>query len=232
MSDLFPNEEYGQMLLERIEMLNDELRRMKEFIIDASNGYDFESTWDVDVYQEETHERKESYHRLETSMNHLLKLAYSTANRSHNEWRKTAMRSIEAIQYNAITPKGKPSPSLISYLDENLDRAYAKAIKSYDSATKIYPDLIPNRDNIPDKCPWSVEDFFDVYPELVHELILKLPEPKHFDVHMQLYPTICVYLKGTELSSKIIERTCDQCNHHDECYEAYKKLKKGDAENE
>jgi hypothetical protein len=99
-------------------------------------------------------QRRELENRLGVLLGHLLKWHFQPEARSKS-WRATIREQRRKIQQQI-----KDNPSLKSYLDEAIHRAYADGLDLVDRETPLDPEQLPAL------CPFSEYDIFDAAIDL------------------------------------------------------------------
>jgi hypothetical protein len=167
-----------RLLLDRVERVTEELRRVKNAIIAVSEGRTFTEAFDEELYLEAADIRNKTIRYLSRMIEHLLKLAYSDSNiiyeENKNGWIKTVnkhqIRAQDELNWGMISNKGD-----INYVSNRIQEAYEGGIYFYKLAIKKkgYEDLIKGLDLIPDECPWTLEELME---DNINELFDKLPD--------------------------------------------------------
>lgn len=165
------NQEFKEAL-NRLDMLTDEINRIKRAIVAASNGVPFNEAFNKEVFLEDRQFEKSCRSYLATMMEHLLKLKYCTNNRNHNKWIGTIKRCRRDTM-NEVGWKSKKNKdtNLCKFIINNLQDSYETAIEYYQDDAEEYEDLRPGLRLISGECPWTFEELMD---ETIEYLLNKL----------------------------------------------------------
>lgn len=171
------NNELFNEALERIELLNDELNKVKRALIAASEGKPFNEAFNDEVFLEDSSPRREASSKLSRMIQHLFKAKYSTIDRLKDDWKD---ESDEIYRSAVIDITGWYSDkdinnTVINHLRNTLQSIYNTGIKMYNNSAKKYPDLIPGQKMIPKECPWTLDELME---DLIDDLLDKLPDKK------------------------------------------------------
>lgn len=199
-------------LLHRLDELQDQINRIKSYLIDNTNIPD-DDFWSDEIYTETARDKKSLKACLSRIFEHLLKLKYCTNNRNYESWVNTVAehrnRIIDILNYEDEVDK-----LLWNHLQENFDNAYLVGIKLYKKAESVYSDLEYNEKYIPIKPPLILDDVMDLP---LHELLRKFPDPDKLTTQMQLYP-FCTYFQEYR---DVRGKSCCDCNNYSECISKY-----------
>ena len=140
-----------------VNRLIDEINDLSKSVIEIKNaiikslGYDpFEESVNTKV--------NEMSKYLETTIFHMLKFYFSTNDTPKNQWRITIERSMKNFSKGVII-NDKINTNIINKLEISFQDIYQNAYDDYMNESEMYTDLLYNIDNIPIKCPWTLEDF-------------------------------------------------------------------------
>lgn len=159
--------------LERIELLTEEICRIKRSLIAAANGEPFNESWNDELYLEESANKDSASSHLSRAIEHLLKLKYSTNDRNNRGWKRDFSNHLSDVEdYTKWRSKKNKQTNVIKYLINELQDIYEVGVAYYDKAAKKYPDLIPGLQFIPNECPWTLEELLD---NTIDELLSVLP---------------------------------------------------------
>lgn len=168
------DEEYKKAL-ERVEILEKELARIKQAITALAKGQPSGGYMDFDreVFLEENEIKRESYVALAHMMGHLMEIKYCTyyivresLEKECEEYRETA------LMYTEWYRKVKDA-YLITYLNGGLQDIYEYGITWYKLAAREQLDLQDMIGFLPEKCPWTLEELME---NNIYVLTAKLPE--------------------------------------------------------
>ena len=74
------NEEYTRYFLERIDVIYDEISRLKQTLVDYNNGIPYNEAWMENIFLEEAKEEKSARNHTSRIIEHIFKLKYCTNN--------------------------------------------------------------------------------------------------------------------------------------------------------
>lgn len=170
------NNELFNEALERIELLNDELNKVKRALIAASEGKPFNEAFNDEVFLEEKSFEKKCRKYLTTMMEHLLKLKYCTNDRNNAQWLNT-IRTKRRDTMNEVNwmSKNNRDTNLCKFIINNLQDFYETSVEYYKDDANEYPDLIPGQKMIPKECPWTLDELME---DSIDNLLDKLPDKK------------------------------------------------------
>ena len=165
------NQEFKEAL-ERLDLITEELSKMRRAIIASSEGKPFNEAFNEEIYLENRQDEDKSYSHLCRMMEHLLKLKYCTNDRNHNLW----INSVETHKSDVVDiikwkSKKNKKTNYVKYLNTELQNIYEDSIEYYKDAAKKYPDLVDGIELIPEECPWTLEELMD---ESIDDLLEKL----------------------------------------------------------
>ena len=140
-------------IIKQANSISKQIIDMKECIIESLGYNPFES------FEESIRsDYREINKYLETAMFHILKFYFSTNDDPKYQWLKTIERSLENFR-DGISINNKLNRNILKMLEKTFLNTYLESYKDYQQSAKIYTDLLYNIDNIPIKCPWTLEDF-------------------------------------------------------------------------
>lgn len=162
--------------LERLNMLTEEMLRIKRAILAAKEGVPFAEAWNEEVFLEAKQDEKKGRAYLSRMIEHLLKVKYCTNDRNYDHWRGEIntfrAKTIDIIDWKS---KRRKDINLINILINDLDDIYEVAIEYYEDDSKEYSDLIDGLELIPEECPWNLSELMN---DSIDELLSKLPMEK------------------------------------------------------
>lgn len=168
------NNEFNEAL-DRLDMLTEEVERIKRALLAAKEGVPFTEAWNEEVFLEAKQDEKKGYSMLYRIMEHLLKIKYCTNDRNHDHWIGEINTFRSKILDLTLWGKRKRDTNLIKYLDNNIQDIYADAVDEYEKGSEEYPDFIGGLKLIPEECPWNLSELMD---NSIDELLSKLPMEK------------------------------------------------------
>lgn len=156
-----------ELIMEKIENAYKQLRALKNALIKYENGevsgdVSFSQLLDDELFEESYSDRKDDcITEIGIVIEHILKIKYCTNKRNHRVW----TNSIEThrgtfIGYVRWGAK-KPVDRLIKHTSENIEDCYDYGVGLYRRASKDYPDLKEGLSQIPEECPWTLEEIID-----------------------------------------------------------------------
>lgn len=159
-------------ILNRIDRLNDELRKIKNAVICIQEGKDVTESFDEEVYTEDSDAFVIASSNLSRMMEHLLKLKYSTSTRFIRKWTneiETGFRRIVQDRSGWYTKKSKTN--VIKDLREGIQDIYDYGITFYIKDAKKFDNLKDGIKLIPKECPWTLDELMELD---IDELLEKL----------------------------------------------------------
>lgn len=159
-------------ILNRIDRLNDELRKIKNAVICIQEGKDVTESFDEEVYTEDSDAFVIASSNLSRMMEHLLKLKYSTSTRFIRKWIneiETGFRRIVQDRSGWYTKKSKTN--VIKDLREGIQDIYDYGITFYIKDAKKFDNLKDGIKLIPKECPWTLDELMELD---IDELLKKL----------------------------------------------------------
>jgi hypothetical protein len=169
------NKEFDEAL-QRLELLNDELDRIRHALNASAQGVPFNESWNENVYLEEVDAKTKCYSKLAVAIEHLFKLAYCNSeivfNRNKIKWRDEIVEHIDDVIDITEWNRNKPKANYVKYLKDNFNEIYNTGIANYKKDSKTYKDLRVGLELIPDECPWNL---YDLMENTIEELISVLP---------------------------------------------------------
>lgn len=150
-------------ILNRIDRLNDELRKIKNAVICIQEGKDVTESFDEEVYTEDSDAFVIASSNLSRMMEHLLKLKYSTSTRFIRKWTneiETGFRRIVQDRSGWYTKKSKTN--VIKDLREGIQDIYDYGITFYMKDAKKFDNLKDGIKLIPKECPWTLDELMEL----------------------------------------------------------------------
>ena len=150
-------------ILNRIDRLNDELRKIKNAVICIQEGKDVTESFDEEVYTEDSDAFVIASSNLSRMMEHLLKLKYSTSTRFIRKWTneiETGFRRIVQDRSGWYTKKSKTN--VIKDLREGIQDIYDYGITFYIKDAKKFDNLKDGIKLIPKECPWTLDELMEL----------------------------------------------------------------------
>ena len=199
-------------LLHRLDELQDQINRIKSYLIENTNIPD-DDFWSDEIYIESANDKKTLKACLSRIFEHILKLKYCTNNRNYEVWVRTVVehrnRIIDILDY-----ENEADQLLWNTLQDNFDSAYLVGIKLYKKAESEYSDLEYNEKHIPIKSPVILDDVMELP---LHEVLRKFHDPEVLTTQMQLCPFCKYYQEYGEVRGKL----CCKCDNYSECISKY-----------
>ena len=197
----------------KLEELEDQIRRLKTFIMENSVG-----NWDGwisedCVYTESVQDKSTILSALSRVIEHVLKLKYSTTNWNYNQW-LTSLHNAQQIIQDVCHYPDDPVTLYMKHLYDHINLAYSAGVSYYNMASNEYYDLKPNIGLIPKVCPWGVDALIISSPQ---ELLNVLPDPVDMSTQMQLYPFCKYYNHKKDFAG----HKCEECDRYSECVVEY-----------
>ena len=160
--------------LERIEILEKELARIRQAIIALAEGRPAGEymKFDTSAFPEENKIWSESYSALALMMDKLLEIKYCTYYLVIEDLEKECGKWREEARMHTRWGRHRENTLLIEYLLEELQDIYEYGIQWYKWEAKRHPDLRDMVGLLPEKCPWRVEELVEIEDS---ELLNKLP---------------------------------------------------------
>lgn len=169
------NDQFNEAI-ERLEMLSEEVERIKRALLAAKEGMPFTEAWNEEVFLEAKQEEKKGKAYLSRMIEHLLKVKYCTNDRNYDHWiGEINTFKAKTIDITDWKSKRKRDTNLINTLTDDFDDIYDVAIEHYEDDAKEYPDLRDGLELIPEECPWNLSELMD---DSIDELLDKLPIEK------------------------------------------------------
>jgi hypothetical protein len=166
------NNEKFMEALERIDKLNNELRKIKNVIICIQEGQEVSEDFDDEIFMEDSDAFVIASSNLSRMMEHLLKLKYSTSTRFIRKWTneiETGFRRIVQDRSGWYTKKSKTN--VIKDLREGMQDIYDYGITFYIKDAKKFDNLKDGIKLIPKECPWTLDELMELD---IDELLEKL----------------------------------------------------------
>ena len=165
------NEKFMEAL-ERIDKLNNELRKIKNMIKCIQEGQEVLEDFDDEIFMEDSDGFVIASSNLSRMIEHLFKLKYSTSTRFIRKWTneiETTFRRIPQDRSGWYTKKSKTN--IIKDLREGMQDIYNYGITFYMKDAKKFDDLKDGIKLIPKKCPWTLDELMELD---IDELLKKL----------------------------------------------------------
>ena len=161
--------------LERIEILEKELSRIKQAIIALAEGQPAGEymKFDTSAFLEENEIWSESYSALAHMMDKLLEIKYCTYYLVIEDLEKECGKWREEARMYTGWGSHREDTLLIEYLLEEFQDIYEYGIQGYKWEAKEHPDLRDMVGLLPEHCPWTLEELMENED---YELLNKLPE--------------------------------------------------------
>ena len=212
-------EEFQKCFLERVELLHDEIARLKQTLIDVSEGADYETAWMENVFLEEYQEHKALRSHMARLIQHILKLKYCTNNYNYNEWIKTVINHRNDVLSICEWAGGDIPSKMIRVLEDSLNDSYKMAVAWYKMDSNNYDDLKDGLKYIPDVCPCNVLEL--LFFKGIYEVLDKFQDPDELAYQFQLYPSCIFHDHNGYLEDRIIMRQCSICPNYSQCLADY-----------
>lgn len=155
-------DENSRLFLERIDMLFDELTKVKRGILAVQNGMSWDEAFDEEVYLEAKQDQKKANAYVFRIVEHLLKVKYSTNDLNINHWIQEIDNFRTKLFNLTLWGKRSSDTNLIKYIENNLQDMYDDGVDEYKKDAKEYPDLVVGLELIPEECPWSFEELMEL----------------------------------------------------------------------
>lgn len=166
--------------LERVEIFEKELARIKRAIIALAEGRTIDEYMDFDqsAFLEENAIQKDSYRALAHMIDRLMKIKYCTYYSVCETFEKEFEEYREKVRIHTGWDWKIEDSYMIAFLLNELQDIYADGIGFYKSSAREHFDLQDMVDLLPEKCPWTLEELME---NEIYELTGKLPkrEKKH-----------------------------------------------------
>jgi len=172
----------NEVIEERVNLIQEELNRIKAAMVAISNGELYESVVQDDIFFEDSDPFRSCASHLARVVEHVLKYKYSTLGPNstvYNDWiddfTTNQNNAIDDIEYGSDT-RSKNVTNILKKLDNDIQDIYQRGIKWYKKAMKRRKDLIDGLDYIPKKYPkeWNIKRLLE---DDIEELIEDLPTP-------------------------------------------------------
>lgn len=150
-------------ILNRIDRLNDELRKIKNAVICIQEGKDVTESFDEEVYTEDSDAFVVASSNLSRMMEHLLKLKYSTSTMFIRKWTHEIEYTFRrTVQDRSGWYTKKPNTNVIKDLREGIQDIYDYGITFYMKDAKKFDDLKDGIKLIPKECPWTLDELMEL----------------------------------------------------------------------
>ena len=161
--------------LERVKILEKELARIKQAIIDLSEGKPISEymNFDKSAFLEENEIRTKSYNALAHMMGGLMEIKYCTYYIVCESLEKEVEEYREEVRINTGWGMRTEDTCLTVYLLNELQDIYGYGINWYKQSAGEHLDLRDMVSLLPDKCPWTLEELME---NEIYELTGKLPK--------------------------------------------------------
>lgn len=168
------DKEYKEAL-ERIETLEKELARVKRAIIALSEGHPVDEYMDFDknTFLEFNEIWRKTYIGLAHMMECLMMLNYCTYYTVDKKLRKKCEKYREEVSMYTQWHWKEQDVYLITILTDDFQDIYEYGIACYKRSAKDQLDLCDMVDQLPEKCPWTLEELME---NEIYELTGKLPK--------------------------------------------------------
>lgn len=156
-----------KMALERLEIITDEMHRIKRALKAAQDGVPFTEAWNEEVFLETKQEQKKGMSYLYRMIEHILKVKYCTKislsnDRNRIHWRgEINTYRVKLFDITGWMSKKKKDTNLINFLADDIDDIYEVGVEYYKRDAEEYPDLKDGLSQIPEECPWTLEELLD-----------------------------------------------------------------------
>ncbi len=169
----------GEEILEKIENINMRINALKNVIIKYTNGElsesdSLEQLLDDELFQESYSDRKDDcITEIGIIIEHILKIKYCTNDRNHKTWINSIKTHRGTFEKYVRWGSKKSVDRLIKHTSENINDCYEYGVVLYTRDSDEYPDLKVGLSQIPEECPWTLEEIID---ETIDYLLNKLDE--------------------------------------------------------
>lgn len=156
-----------ELLMEKIENAYTRLRALKNAVIKYENGevpwdMSFDQLLDNELFEEIYSDRKDDCtSEIGIIIEHILKIKYCTNDRNHRVWTNSIKTHRGTFSRYVRWGAKKPVDRLIKHTSENIEDCYDYGVGLYRRASKDYPDLKEGLSQIPEECPWTLEEIMD-----------------------------------------------------------------------
>lgn len=157
-----------ELLMEKIENAYTRLRALKNAVIKYENGevpwdMSFDQLLDDELFEESYSERKDDcITEIGIIIEHILKIKYCTNDRNHRVWANSIKTHRGTFIGYVKWDLGKRRiDRLIKHTSENIEDCYKHGVGLYRRASEDYPDLKEGLSQIPEECPWTLEEIID-----------------------------------------------------------------------
>ena len=114
----------GEELLERIQMLTDEIHRVKLLVESNMNYQDTDPYLDDDIYLELASYKKSARSEIERVIEHLLKLKYCKNNYNHSTWKNSVYLHSNSFRDISSWGSSNANTNIIDEVRNNLETIY------------------------------------------------------------------------------------------------------------
>ena len=161
--------------LERVEILEKELSRIKQAIMALSEGKPISEymNFDKSAFLEENETRRKAYSALMHMMDRLMEIKYCTYYIVRESMEKEFEEYREEVRICTGWGMRIEDTYLTAYLLNELQDIYEYGISWYKRSAKEQLDLQDMVSLLPEKCPWTLEELME---NEIYELMEKLPK--------------------------------------------------------
>lgn len=164
------NEKFMEAL-ERIDKLNNELRKIKNMIKCIQEGQEVLEDFDDEIFMEDSDTKSVVRSKLTRIIEHLFKIKYSTSRMLIDGWIHEIEYTFRRDIQDRIDWFNEPNKNVLKDLTANLQKIYKSAIKLYNDDASKYSDLVPGINQMPKECPWTFPELMDLE---IDELLKRL----------------------------------------------------------
>lgn len=169
-------EEEYKKALEQIERYEKELARIKQAVIDLSEGKSIGGymDFDTDTFLDENDIWRKAYAALAQMMDRLMEIKYCTYYSVTADLEKECEKQREKVRmYTGWGWCSGEDALLIERLTGKFQDIYEYGVQCYKRAAKSQLDLRDMVSLLPEECPWTLEELME---NENYELLQKLPE--------------------------------------------------------
>ncbi len=168
-------EEEYKKALEQIERYEKELARIKQAVIDLSEGKPIDGymDFDTDIFLEENDVWRRFFSALALMMDRLMEIKYCTYYSVCEDLEKECEEYRERIRTYTGWRRRIEDTLLIERLIGEFQDIYEYGVQWYQRAAKERLDLRDMVSLLPEHCPWTLEELME---KENYELLQKLPE--------------------------------------------------------
>lgn len=165
------NNEKFMEALERIDKLNNELRKIKNMIKCIQEGQEVLEDFDDEIFMEDSDTKSVVRSKLTRIIEHLFKIKYSTSTMLIDGWIHEIEYTFRRDIQDRIDWFNEPNKNVLKDLTANLQKIYESAIRLYNSDASKYSDLVAGINQMPKECPWTFAELMELD---IDELLKKL----------------------------------------------------------